>query len=115
MNEITFNGGVPASCGSYIVSTNTTIYYNDGASGWTTPTWTAPDGTVYNTQVIKTSEPTKIGDINSNGVVDVDDVLICLDLAFVTPTEEQLKLADLDKDGDVDVDDVLICLDLCFA
>ncbi|MBR5452496.1 MAG: hypothetical protein IKV54_00315, partial [Clostridia bacterium] len=55
------------------------------------------------------------GDLDSNGMVDVDDVLICLDLAFITPTEEQLKLADLDEDGDVDVDDVLICLDLCFG
>ena len=55
------------------------------------------------------------GDVNLDGTVDVDDVLACLDLAFVTPNEEQLKLADLDKNGVVDVDDVLICLDCCFV
>lgn len=54
------------------------------------------------------------GDLNFDGEINVDDVLICLDLAFVTPTEEELKTADLDGNGKIDVDDVLICLDLCF-
>jgi len=55
------------------------------------------------------------GDLNRDGVVNVDDVIICLDLAFVTPTKEQLETADLDGNGEINVDDVLICLDLCFA
>jgi len=54
------------------------------------------------------------GDINGDGVADVDDILVCLEVAFTTPTEEELKFADLNIDGVVDVDDVLICLDLCF-
>ena len=41
------------------------------------------------------------GDLNNDGTVDVDDVLICLDLAFVAPTEEQLKTADLDGNGEI--------------
>jgi len=55
------------------------------------------------------------GDLNRDGKIDVDDVLLCLDLAFVFPTAEQLKTADLDENGVINVNDVLMCLDLCFA
>ena len=54
------------------------------------------------------------GDLDKNGVIDIDDVLLCLDLCFTTPTAEEYEIADLDVDGDIDIDDVLLCLDLCF-
>lgn len=118
LTSIIFKGDTPTFWAYNAVPTNITLYYYEGASGWTSPTWTAPNSFynyVYNTVALKPEIVQVLGDLDSNGTVDVDDVLICLDFAFVTPTEEQLKLADLDEDGDVDVDDVLICLDLCFA
>lgn len=54
------------------------------------------------------------GDLDKNGNIDIDDVLLCLDLCFVTPSAEDYAVADLDVDGDIDIDDVLLCLDLCF-
>ena len=54
------------------------------------------------------------GDLDKNGVIDIDDVLLCLDLCFTIPTAEEYEIADLDVDGDIDIDDVLLCLDLCF-
>jgi len=48
-----FYGDVPTSWGRYIfggMANGFTIYYPEGnTSGWTSPTWTAPDGRVYNT------------------------------------------------------------------
>ena len=54
------------------------------------------------------------GDLDKNGVVDIDDVLLCLDLCFTTPTAAEYAIADLDENGTIDIDDVLLCLDLCF-
>ena len=54
------------------------------------------------------------GDLDKNGVIDIDDVLLCLDMCFTIPTAEEYEIADLDVDGDIDIDDVLLCLDLCF-
>ena len=54
------------------------------------------------------------GDLDKNGVIDIDDVLLCLDLCFTTPTAEDYAIADLDENGVIDIDDVLLCLDLCF-
>ncbi len=48
-----FYGDVPAEWRTKVFYNNAddfTIYYPEGnTSGWTSPTWTAPDGTVYNT------------------------------------------------------------------
>lgn len=52
LTDIYFCGDVPTTCGEYIArSANLTIHYIEGRSGWTTPTWTSPDGTVYNTAI----------------------------------------------------------------
>ena len=40
----------------YGVSDSFVIYYHEGTEGWTTPTWTAPDGNVYNTIMIPNPE-----------------------------------------------------------
>ncbi len=117
LTSIIFKGDAPTFWAYNAVPTYITLYYYEGTAGWTSPTWTAPCmyTYIYNTVALKPEIVQVLGDLDENGVVDVDDVLACLDLAFVTPTEEQLKLADLDSNGVVDVDDVLICLDLCFA
>ena len=60
-----FYGNVPTNWGFSSFSPchqDFTIYYPEGnTSGWTSPTWTAPDGTVYNTATFKpgsSSDPT---------------------------------------------------------
>ncbi len=55
-----------------------------------------------------------MGDLDENGVVDVDDVLACLNLCFGTPTADDIRKADIDGSGVIDVDDVLACLNRCF-
>lgn len=54
LSEVYFRGDVPTSWGKYgswtkmVFDNSVTIYYPAGnTSGWTTPTWTAPDGTSY--------------------------------------------------------------------
>lgn len=54
------------------------------------------------------------GDLDKSGVVDVDDVIACLELAF-SAEDGQANQADFDKNGKVDVDDVIACLDFCFG
>lgn len=45
-----FRGNVPTTWGNTALPSSVTIYYPSGnTSGWTTPTWTAADGTTYNT------------------------------------------------------------------
>lgn len=54
LTDIYFCGDVPETCGENVAtSCNSalTLHYIEGKSGWTTPTWTSPDGKVYNTAV----------------------------------------------------------------
>ena len=50
------------------------------------------------------------GDVNGDGLVDLMDVRMCLQIAtgFLVGTELQRDAADVDSDGDVDMDDVVI-------
>ncbi len=52
-SHIYFYGDVPTTWSNYALGYTDyhTIHYIEGKSGWTTPTWTAPDGTVYNTAI----------------------------------------------------------------
>lgn len=78
LSSVYFRGDVPTTYKSYIdskivdgvrevyvrddfsifygVSDDFVIYYNEGTEGWTTPTWTAPDGNVFNTVMIPNPE-----------------------------------------------------------
>jgi len=56
ITEIYFCGDVPTNYGSYLyyafvnMKPECVLYYpHDNKSGWTSPTWTAPDGYTYNT------------------------------------------------------------------
>ena len=54
LTGVYFYGNVPVSFGNSIIancSDDLKLYYISGTSGWTTPTWTAPDGTVYATAI----------------------------------------------------------------
>lgn len=52
IESVYFYGDVPTEWGSEVLPTSVTVYYPAGnTSGWTKPTWTAPDGSEYNTAV----------------------------------------------------------------
>lgn len=50
------------------------------------------------------------GDVSGDGVIDLVDVRLCLQIAtgYLNPTEAQRAAADVDWDNDVDMDDVTI-------
>ena len=50
------------------------------------------------------------GDINNDGVVDIIDLEMCLDIIMevLDPTPAQFQAADINKDGVVDSSDVMI-------
>lgn len=68
------------------------------------------------------SEPLGVGDINSDGRIDISDVILCLRMAvglnitvkgqeYTVPyTAELFELADLNEDRDVDISDVILTL-----
>ncbi len=59
LETIYFEGDAPTSVGGQAfsnISANVKIYYYEDSDGWSSPTWTAPDGTVYNT--VELTRPT---------------------------------------------------------
>ncbi len=53
-----------------------------------------------------------LGDMNSNGIIDLSDILICLKMHFrkIEGTYYQLKVGDMNKNDKIDLADVLILL-----
>lgn len=49
LTKVYFYGDIPSAWGENVFEDIVTIYYQDNTSGWTSPTWNAPDGTIYNT------------------------------------------------------------------
>lgn len=70
-----FYGDVPNVWGGTVFSNiadGFTIYYSKGnTSGWTSPTWTAPDGTVYNTDVFENDQESDNPSVNSGNALRV--------------------------------------------
>ena len=53
LENVYFNGPVPSAWEKYACGSSTsrlTLYYIEGAAGWTSPTWTDPHGTIFNTK-----------------------------------------------------------------
>jgi len=59
-------------------------------------------------------EPTQMGDINGDGLVDVFDILLVIDFMLSTqiPTPSQFAAADLNHDTIIDVFDVILLIDV---
>jgi hypothetical protein len=55
------------------------------------------------------SEPLGLGDINSDGLIDISDVILCLRMAIGLETID-LTTADMNDDGTVDISDVILIL-----
>ncbi len=110
LSEVFFCGDVPSSFGDYVFTkwegyTLPTLHYASGTSGWTTPTWTAPDSTVYSTAVFVPETVTAPGDINGDGVFDYMDVTE-LYACYVGKVTVDADLCDYNGDGAFDYYDV---------
>ena len=105
------------------MAAGTVIYFYLPGTGWIacshqvqvggTITVTVTDSTVPTlAQLIGTvfAGGTALGNINGDGVIDVLDVRLCLQIAsgFIEGTGAQQAAADVDQDGDVDRDDAQI-------
>ena len=90
------------------VSPSLTIYYHEGAEGWSTPTWTAPDGRVYNTVMLKAEEPEVpaqlLGDINLDGSVDISDAQLLFQYSMMPDFYPIGYKGNVDFNGDGNVD-----------
>ena len=84
-----------------------TIYYPEGnTSGWTSPTWTAPDGSVYNTATFVPGTETVPGDINGDGVFDYMDITRLYSIYTGDTSEADETLCDYNGDGVFDYYDI---------
>lgn len=84
------------------------LYYVEGKSGWTSPTWTASNGVTYNTATFTPGsvdpKPTVPGDLTGDGVLDYFDVSAIY--AAYQSGEVDADTMDVNNDGVVDYYDV---------
>ena len=111
LNSIYFLGNVPERWGDHVfssyLSSKFIIYYPEGnTSGWTSPTWTAPDGSVYNTATFVPGTETVPGDINGDGVFDYMDISRLYYLYTEDTFEADEALCDYNGDGVFDYYDI---------
>lgn len=111
LNSIYFLGNVPERWGDHVfssyLSSKFIIYYPEGnTSGWTSPTWTAPDGSVYNTSTFVSETETVPGDINGDGVFDYMDISRLYYLYTEDTFEADEALCDYNGDGVFDYYDI---------
>ena len=92
-----FHGDVPEIWGNCVFDDNAEgflIYYQENTSGWTSPKWTAPDGSVYNTAVWSGFT----ADLNGDGATTEADALYLL-RHTILPARYPLSTDDADFDG----------------
>ena len=53
LKNVYFYGEAPKGFSKSSIPETATIYFAEGTEGWTAPTWTAPDGTVYQTKTFQ--------------------------------------------------------------
>ena len=115
LKSVYFTGNVPEiwSKGAFSnTSPKLTIYYPEGnTSGWTSPTWKAPDGITYKTAVYTPEElPSDniLGDLSGDGTIDNDDVLVLKKYFAGHAVSIDPTLADVDEDGTITRRDAMI-------
>ncbi len=111
LKRVYFFGDVPSSWyGNVFFGLDTsqfTIYYPEGnTSGWTSPTWKAPDGSVYNTATFVPGTETVPGDINGDGVFDYMDITRLYSIYTGDTSEADETLCDYNGDGVFDYYDI---------
>ena len=103
-NIIVFDAVKADANGNY----NITFHIPATASG--TLTVVVGEGNNVATGIITVGSDQLYGDVNGDGLVDIDDALLIAryDAQLVTLTEQQLAVADVNGDGSVDIDDALL-------
>ena len=81
---------------------NITLYYIEGKSGWTSPTWNG-----YNTATWDGKELYLPGDINGDGVVDILDAIRLSKYIAKMDVEINYSAADVNGDGTIDIFDLI--------
>lgn len=103
LTDVYFWGDIPAVWNAAAfsgVSSNVTIHYLAGNnSGWTTPTWTAPDGITYNTEPFEAKDLAVSGDVDGDGCVTESDALLLKQYFAGYKISVNAEAADIDKDG----------------
>ena len=111
LKKAVFLGNATQSFGNAFTETadDFTIYYYEGATGWTTPTWTASDGTVYNTVMIEVASE-EVENVNSGvcgenltwmlagGILTISGNGPIKNFAYNEETEEYECMASMDED-----------------
>jgi hypothetical protein len=96
-----FYGNAPTSFGENVFeqAANFKIFFINGKSGWTMPTWNS-----YSTEAFATN-----GDVNNDNIVSINDVVMTVNfvLAKITPTGIQCNTADYNSDGSITINDVV--------
>ena len=104
LKDAYFLGDVPETFGSSVF-TDTVLHYIEGKSGWTTPTWVAPDGTEYTTATFVPETGDVPGDINGDGVFNYADITK-LYACYTGKAVADADLCDYNGDGVFDYYDV---------
>ena len=110
LTSVYFYGDAPTIDSSAFFNTPASLilYYIDGKSGWTSPTWTSSSRKTYNTATFTPGDvdpkPTIPGDISGDGVLDYFDVTALY--AAYQSGEVNTDVMDVNHDGVVDYYDV---------
>ena len=58
--------------------------------------------------------PILLGDINEDGIIDILDVIVCVNIVIelVEPTLSQLLTSDINQDGNTNVQDIILMVNL---
>lgn len=111
LKDIYFMGDVPSSW-EYVftrIPSELILHYRKGTSGWSSPTWQAPDGMQF-----RTAEFTSRGDMDGDGILTAIDVDMLARYFAGNPVGYTLpESADLDADGVVERREVMILTRYC--
>ena len=104
----TFEGNVPSEWSDDVFGTENVnnalvIYYYAGYTNWSTPTWIAPDNTVYNTRALDNPNPPAATDAYSAAIsADKEAVLVNETVKITVTADKAFSAAELvlsyDKD-----------------
>jgi len=111
LKDVYFMGDIPEEWGSSVFSRTSpalTIHYLAGnTSGWTTPTWTAPDGVTYNTATFDADDLTVSGDADGDGCITESDALLLKQYFAGYKISVDAEAADINKDGQLTRSDAM--------
>ena len=125
-NSVVLNGGAPydnvitLDPGEY--SLNAFDSFGDGWNGniWSISddegtevfSYTLEDGTEGYSRTFNIAETSCYGDVNSDSIINISDVVILINAIINNTTEEYIECGDMNDDGVINVSDLVIIIDL---